>query len=580
MIKINLSFAKIVATPSTNSWSQAYNAGNFFVVLSLTNSETQEDAELTNLGKTIINNLEAEFFGLETKSLSTIKEAVLASLAEVPQSVSLSLSLAYLKDQILYVLLYGAGNVLLKRDDHTGNLLHRTDAVNDIVSASGYIKQGDIIILRTKQFADLIPIGELNSALELTLPNDIAETLTPHVHNAGEGGAAAIFISITGVPALLNPDPAILTESSVDEEPQMTPYPLHSSPKKSFKFPSLSQLGKNLPLKRVRGNKKSLILLIVAGVIITLLFGSVFMTMQQRKENELQKKFIDIQTEANEKYQEAEDIQSLNPKLSADILRDANTYIEKSLSDFPQNSTQRKSLVALQQKIKTYISKPLEGKLLKAENVDAKEAPLLQEYISTKDAISVTEDDDSLYVLTNNSISSVTKTDSKKEELIKNETDWKNAVSLGTYLGNLYVLDKSTGVIKFVVAEGGYGKTDYFTTAKPDLSKTVSIAIDGSIWLLANDGALTKYTKGVRDAFEIKGLDELKNPIQIFTTPEINNLYILDPGTSRIIQLQKDGLVKTSFRSDVLSNAKAITLSSDEKTIYVLSDNKIWKLTP
>ena len=31
----NISFSKIVATPTLNSWSQAYNAGKLFAVLSL-----------------------------------------------------------------------------------------------------------------------------------------------------------------------------------------------------------------------------------------------------------------------------------------------------------------------------------------------------------------------------------------------------------------------------------------------------------------------------------------------------------------------------------------------------------------
>ncbi len=584
MIKINLSFAKIVATPTLTSWSQAYNAGNFFVVLSLTNGEAKDDAELTNVGKTIINNLEAEFFGLETKNLTTIKEAVLVSLSELPKSTTLSLTLTYLKDQVLYVLLYGAGNVLLKRENKTGTLLQRFDPEKEILSASGYIKQGDIILLRTAQFVEKISDDELNNALELTLPNDIAETLTPHIHNTDDGGAAAIVISITGVPAQAENIPNASSENTPEDEEDIPAYPTkrHPTDKKRLTFPSF-RIPKHklpsLPFKNILGNKKMTLLAATACIIVVLLMLKITSTLQERKNAALIEKFTPIYREADEKYQEAQGIISLNPKLAAQIFNDALKLIDNNLSEFPENSDERNKLLSLKEKINSQVNEPLEGKSIQAVLADEDGSPLLNQLNKNKDTISITENTESFYVLTKDAISEISKEGDNREELLENNDDWVNAVSIGNYQGNLYVLDKSKGVIKFVAGTDGYGKTDYFTTNKPDLSKTVSMAIDGSIWILSADGTISKYTRGQKDEFLIRDLGVLKKPVQIFTNADMDYLYVMDTGGGKIIQIQKEGSVKMSYRADILSNAKAFTVTNDGKIIYVLSDNKIWKLS-
>ncbi|MBI2594317.1 hypothetical protein HYW39_01315 [Candidatus Curtissbacteria bacterium] len=56
MAETNLEFAKIVASPTVSSWSQAYNAGKLFAVVSLEKRENEEDANesLATLGKNIL----------------------------------------------------------------------------------------------------------------------------------------------------------------------------------------------------------------------------------------------------------------------------------------------------------------------------------------------------------------------------------------------------------------------------------------------------------------------------------------------------------------------------------------------
>ena len=65
----NLSFSKIVATPTLNAWSQAYNAGKLFAVLSLEKTKDPSGIESLNmLGRDLLERLEQEFFAIEDKN--------------------------------------------------------------------------------------------------------------------------------------------------------------------------------------------------------------------------------------------------------------------------------------------------------------------------------------------------------------------------------------------------------------------------------------------------------------------------------------------------------------------------------
>src|SRR5437667_6156218 len=114
--KPTLAYAKLAATPTDTAWSQVYNAGNLFACLSLKILQPTEDLpSLQSLGKDLFNNLEAEFFTLEEKNLTTITEAIQKSTQKIPDQISLNFCLAYFKDSVLYIFLLGKGRVIMKR---------------------------------------------------------------------------------------------------------------------------------------------------------------------------------------------------------------------------------------------------------------------------------------------------------------------------------------------------------------------------------------------------------------------------------------------------------------------------------
>ena len=87
MTEANITFAKIVSFPKPSSWSQVYNAGSLFAVISLKSQDSKEQEEpnlLSEAGKNVLQKLEEEFFTIEAKTLSSIKQAVTVAFDGFP----------------------------------------------------------------------------------------------------------------------------------------------------------------------------------------------------------------------------------------------------------------------------------------------------------------------------------------------------------------------------------------------------------------------------------------------------------------------------------------------------------------
>ena len=116
--KSELLSAKIVSAPKPSSWSQAYNAGKLFVVLSLEKEIINTDApdELNTLGKDLLGKLEEEFFTLNFKDLESIKKAIANTFTNIQNDVNYSFAACFVANNILYLFTIGKAVVFIKRD--------------------------------------------------------------------------------------------------------------------------------------------------------------------------------------------------------------------------------------------------------------------------------------------------------------------------------------------------------------------------------------------------------------------------------------------------------------------------------
>jgi len=106
-----------------------------------------------------------------------------------------------------------------------------------------------------------------------------------------------------------------------------------------------------------------------------------------------------------------------------------------------------------------------------------------------------------------------------------------------------------------------------------------SLAVDGSVWLLAKNNSLSRYYTGrLQEEISLEIFPEPKEFKKIFTSATLPYLYLLEPVQKRIIILDKKGQIIKQFQSQKFDNLLDFAISEDGKTIYLLNGLKLYKI--
>ncbi len=571
--------AKIVATPTAASWSQAYNAGTLFAVLSLESKKTQVEErqpDMPSIGKEILNTLETEYFTLETKNLDSIKQAITQAYEKsADKDLAVSLVVASAIDTVLYIFISGCGKILMQRQGKLGVLLSSKEPVQ--LSASGFLRHEDTVILETPQFAKIISQEVLHDSLQQHAPSEIAENLSPKIHEQEEGAASAVIFSYKEI--LPEKD----TAQNTDEE-----Y-IVSAPEKRKLFTKTVMLENLAKIKTaflsfwrnrtLRLTHRRKVFLSIACILIAILIFSAFFAVKKQRDTKNQVLLQEIIVPAQKKYDEGQSLLDLNKQLAREDLTQAQKILADGKGKFEKNSKEITQIDALLKKINDALAASSSVNTVDAKQVDAKNSLFLTVEINNHDGLLFTQDDKNIYGIDNNSIFSVEKKTQARKTIIKNNDAWSSAGGIGIYFGNIYMLDKKSGtILKFTATDNGFEKNNYLITSQ-DFSKASSLGIDGSVWVLLEDGLVKKFTRGKLDDFKVSGLDTpLAKPSRIYTDLDSNNVYILDNGNSRIVVLAKNGSYQTQYQTAILKNAKDFEVLEKDKKIFVLNDNKVWQI--
>jgi len=163
-----------------------------------------------------------------------------------------------------------------------------------------------------------------------------------------------------------------------------------------------------------------------------------------------------------------------------------------------------------------------------------------------------------------------------------------NFDDFSSYKSNLYFLDKKSGEITKYPHLGNFEWDSPQLWLNLQTKKAIggkSIAVDGSIWVLNKDynpsaTHISRYYAGkYQETLKIDLFPEPKDFSKIFISPTLSYLYLLEPGQSRIIILNKSGQIIKQFRSEKFDNLLDFTPSEDGKTIYLLNGLKVYRIT-
>jgi hypothetical protein len=161
---------------------------------------------------------------------------------------------------------------------------------------------------------------------------------------------------------------------------------------------------------------------------------------------------------------------------------------------------------------------------------------------------------------------------------------WKKGDDLEVYGSRfIYVLSPADNQIwKYERRRSDYSEgSPYNKTA--DLSQAVSIAIDGSIYVLSSDGSIQRLMRGENEPYDFRDLPSIPfagNKLKLYTSIENDFLYILDPDNSRILVFQKGDRFAT-YRKQVIfaleEEAVDFLVNDSGQKVNLLTKDKIYE---
>jgi len=165
---------------------------------------------------------------------------------------------------------------------------------------------------------------------------------------------------------------------------------------------------------------------------------------------------------------------------------------------------------------------------------------------------------------------------------------WRTPVAFDNFNNNFYVLDPGADAMnKYQETAGGYevAPTPYVSaSADVDLSNAIDMAIDGDIFVLKSDGSVLRLRGGLREPFEISGLDgNSPKATRLFTEVETDSLYLVDSANKRIVEVDKREETAGEFvrqfkyagSDDFFADIRSIWVSEIDGKLIVLGKDSV-----
>jgi hypothetical protein len=137
----------------------------------------------------------------------------------------------------------------------------------------------------------------------------------------------------------------------------------------------------------------------------------------------------------------------------------------------------------------------------------------------------------------------------------------------------IYTLDSANNQIVKIAYANKYQKQ---VSALGDFSNARDFGVDKDIYVLYPD-KLVKFVAGQPQAFPLPNMTEtLTNGDKILVA---SNLYILEGNKKRVIILNKNGALINQIYFPTTTNPTDFYVDEAARQLYILDDNKLYKIT-
>jgi hypothetical protein len=158
-------------------------------------------------------------------------------------------------------------------------------------------------------------------------------------------------------------------------------------------------------------------------------------------------------------------------------------------------------------------------------------------------------------------------------------------VDLYAYADRVYVLAPGNGLTSQIYrfsrnGTGLGGASAWLKSPTVSLSDAVSLAVDGTVFVLKQDGKIIRLVGGQEVGWNQSSVDPiLTSASDIWTSADSQYIYVLDPAGQRLVVYEKDnGNLKIQYHSPNLTGLTDFAVDEINKTIYLLGNGGIYKI--
>ncbi len=586
----------------------------FFAVLEL----SCDDA--FTKGRQALSELSDYYFDFEASP----SEKLTQTFAEAEKKFGtddFSLFLSSVSGKILYIISKGMVAAYLKRVDKLSSLLSSSSPQ----LISGFLEEEDRLLFATKSLVDFLD-EDLSKAMQIQT-DAFEDEITARLGTATlqKDGVAGLIVEVekTQQEEVI---PNITDEE--EDQPQEYPEAFGSASKLILIKEVIHKAFKKLLFLRTYFPKSNRGRLILAVVLIVILTGGAGYKYKTSKDKQKDAQFSKFLSSAKDDFNAAKSLSTLSPADAKLKLDSAKDEINKALAlkaknteglDLKKQIEENEGSILQQVSISQFplfLDMDLVKKNFRAEKLSMSSGKLLLMDPAVKTLVAVDISKKSNQILAGDeqlgdgksfslnggmafvyskekgvlridtTKQSLTSSEQKLTTVAKADSDLGQIADIYAFAGNVYLLDTGKNKIwKYLPTSDSYSdKREYLTSdtgggsaTKVDLSNSLRMQIESSVYILKQGGEIVRFTRGVKDNFSIGGLDKgVKDPKSFFVSSDTDNLYLLDSGNSRLLILTKTGGYKGTISGDKFGSASDLVVDEQGKKVYLLDGSKIY----
>ena len=194
--------------------------------------------------------------------------------------------------------------------------------------------------------------------------------------------------------------------------------------------------------------------------------------------------------------------------------------------------------------------------------------------------------DNALYLYTSSQKVYKLDLENKNFDLAKAEGTWETANNAAFYADNIYLLDGITGQIyKHAKNDDTFASgEEYISSPSINIKNGISLAIDGSLYILKNNSEVVKLQKSKLLDFTLKDIptpwSKIEKPVKIYTDVDAPSIYILDAGQKRVLEFDKEGqFIHQYALPDTFDKINDFWVSTKSKKIWFTNDKSLYEFS-